>query len=130
MNIAARLLWIDCSAGAMAGLIVLLLHNWLSELYGLPLGFTLFLGAANLSYGVFSFTLARQQQPSYLQFKVLVVANILWAALCLLFVSWFWGDASVFGIAQLILESIFVGGLGMVEWRYRDHLNLRTGGSF
>lgn len=124
----SRLLWIDCSAGATVGLVVLLLHGWVAELYGLPLGITLFIGAANLGYGVFSWTLALQRLRSFLQFKVLVGANLLWAALCLLLAIWFWGQASALGMAHLILEFLFVGGLGILEWMYRDCLSLATGG--
>lgn len=123
----SRLLWVDCSAGAAVGLFVLLLHGWVAELYGLPLGLTLFIGAANLGYGVFSLSLALQQRRSYLQFKVLVGANLLWAALCLLLVVRFWGQASALGMAHLVLEFLFVGGLGTLEWMFRDRLSLAFG---
>lgn len=124
MKISSQLLWIDCTAGAIVGLLILLLLNFFSELYALPVAFTAFIGAVNFGYSIFSFSLARQRRRTLLKLKVLVVANLLWALLCLFYVYLFWAEASIFGIAHLVLEFIFVGGIGIAEWRSRGSLNL------
>ena len=128
MKLGPRLLWLDCSAGASVGLVVLLFHEWFSETYGFSPEFTLFLGGANLGYGCFSFALAVRRRRSTLHFKTLVAANLGWAALCFISVLWLWNEASVLGIGHLVLEGVFVGGLGGLEWRSRHRLNVGMGG--
>jgi hypothetical protein len=42
---------------------------------------------------------------------------MVWAVVCLsLAIIWF-GEASALGVAQLIGEALFVGGLGVLEWQ-------------
>lgn len=124
MNLAPRLLWIDCTAGASVGVAVMLLHSWLAGWYGLPSDFVWFLGLANFGYGIYSFTLAIRQQRPRLQFAVLVAANLVWAMLCLRWAMQHFGAASLLGLAHLLLEAVFVGGLGLLEWRHRHSLRV------
>ena len=124
MNIASKLLWLDCTAGATVGLVVSLFHGWFSELYALPAEFVLFMGLANFAYGVFSFSLAiRPTRPRHL-FILLVSANITWGLLCLAWLVVFRETASIFGMAHLALEAAFVAGLGLIEWRNKSALNI------
>jgi len=58
MNIAKHILWIDCTAAAFVGVIVLLAAQWLSQLYYLPQGIVIFIGCINLLYACYSFALA------------------------------------------------------------------------
>ncbi len=53
---------------------------------------------------------------------LLVVANLTWALLCLRWVFVFSQTASPFGLAHLLLEALFVGGLACLEWRWRELL--------
>lgn len=126
MKNASILLWVDCSAGAAVGIATLLMHPWLVDFYGFSKEFILVIGGANVLYGCFSFTLAVQKKRATLQFGILVAANVLWACLCLVFAATHWDTASAFGIAHLILECLFVGGLGVFEWLYRNQLRLNT----
>jgi hypothetical protein len=49
--------------------------------------------------------------------RVVAAANVAWAiARPIMAVVWF-GTASRFGLAQLIGGAVFVGGLGLLEWR-------------
>ena len=116
------LLRIDSTAGLVAGALVLLLSPWLSRLYALPSGFLVFTGVANLAYGSFSGSLARRAARPRTLITALVVANAAWAVFCVVVAFNVVGSASVFGLAQLIGESLFVGGLAMLEWRYRELL--------
>lgn len=117
-----RLLWIDCAAGALAGVAVLALSPWLSRLYALPQEVLLFVGAANLLYATYSFSLARWAERPVSLIKLLVFANAAWVPVCLGLAANFWGRASVFGLAHLVGEAFFVGGLAALEWKRREQL--------
>lgn len=117
-----NLLWVDCIAGALAGVLVLTFSGWLSGLHALPRELLLLNGAANLLYASFSFSLAvRAIRPRPL-IDVLVFANFSWAAVCLCLIAVFAGSATVFGIGHLAAEAVFVGGLAALQWRWRDQL--------
>lgn len=120
----SNLLWGDCTAGALVGSFVVLLHSWLADLYALPERFVLLMGIANLAYASYSFSLALRAQRPFLLIAILVSGNIVWGALCLFWLTSYWGQASWLGAAQLLLEGVFVGGLGFIEWFNRDKLNL------
>jgi hypothetical protein len=122
VHLSRRLLWIDSGAGLLAGITVLALSGWLSQLYALPRALLLGMAAANLVYGTFSGSLAlRARRPRPL-LVLLVLANGAWAALCGLAALCLAGRVSAFGMAHLIGEGIFVGALAAVEWRQRERL--------
>lgn len=116
------LLWVDCGAALLAGLVLLLLSSWLSQLYALPHGFLMGMGVANLAYGTYSLSLARRARRPRSLLVLLVVANATWAALCGLAAVRLAGTASAFGLAHLVGEGLFVGGLAALEWRRRERL--------
>ena len=124
MNYAPKLLWIDCIGGMSAGLVATLFYTWFSVFYGLPTKFVLFVGLMNVAYGTFSFLLAIREVRPLWYFRMLVIGNVLWGALCVLWVLNYWNTATAFGIAHLVLEAIFVAGLGVCEWLYRSELRL------
>lgn len=117
-----NLLWIDCTAAAIAGMAVLALSQWLSELQGLPRGLLIGIGIVNLLYGSCSFSLAiRARRPLGL-IKALVVANGFWACVCLGLGLYFAATATGWGLVQLFGEAAFVGGLACLEWKWRHRL--------
>ncbi|OZC02701.1 hypothetical protein [Rubricoccus marinus] len=122
MNWRRHLLWIDCSAGAAVGTLVLILHGWLSNLYALPVGFVLFMGLANVAYACGSFSLAVRRQRHLAGVQALAIANMAWGAFLIGMTVVFAREASAFGLATLVAEAVFVGGLGAVEWRHRHGL--------
>ncbi len=117
-----NLLWVDCSAGALVGILVLGLSGWLSKLYQLPYNFVLFMGGVNLAYAAYSFSLARRATRPKPLLWLLIAANLVWGLLCFGWAYSYWETASLFGRAQLVLEGLFVGGLACVEWRRRELL--------
>lgn len=122
MDWRRKLLWVDCIAGGIVGIFVLSLAGWLSTWYRLPKDLVLLMGGANAAYAMYSFSLARRsRRPAYL-ITLLVVANMTWAVLCVRWAVIYWQDASFFGLAQLLLEALFVGGLACLEWRSRELL--------
>ena len=122
MDLPRRLLWIDCLAGAVVGILMLSLRGWLSEWYQLPLDLLLIMGVANLTYATYSFSLAARKERPRSLILLLIVANLTWAVFCLRWLVVHFDTASVFGLLQLGLEAIFVGGLGGLEWYYREQL--------
>ena len=124
MIITRKLLWIDGLAGAVAGVIVLLASSWLSRLYRLPLDMLLLMGVANLVYASYSLSLAMRSKRPKSCILLLVVANLAWAVICLRWAVIFAGTASVFGLAHLMGEAVFVVGLASIEWRSREQLRI------
>lgn len=122
MRTAKSLLWIDCLGGLAVGILVLAFAEWLSALYALPERLVVTMGVANLVYGTFSLSLARRAVRPRALLLLLVVANISWGVACVITAVVVARQASFFGLAQLLLEGAYVGGLGALEWRYRSDL--------
>ena len=122
VRVLRHLLWIDSGAGLSAGVVVLALSGWLSEVYRLPRPLLVGMGLANLAYGAYSGMLARRARRPRGLLLVLVLANATWATLCVLAAVGFADRASAFGLAHLAGEGLFVGGLAALEWRERERL--------
>lgn len=121
MKRATILLSIDSLAGLIAGGLVLaalpivtVWHNWSYD-------FARFIGLANVAYGCYSGVLAlyarRRMRIARLTAILLIVANSAWAVHCLAQVWLLRESASYLGLAHLLLEAIFVGGLAYIESR-------------
>jgi len=119
---AKSLLWTDCLGGLAVGVLVLGLSSWLSTLYALPEPFMVALGTANLVYGTFSFSLARRAIRPKALLVLLIAANLTWAIFCIGASAVFASQASSYGLALLLFEGAYVGGLGLLEWRFLDAL--------
>ena len=119
---ARLLLRLDSVAGLCVGVVVLLLTPWLATLYAMPEPWVRGMGLANLAYGAASGVLAwravRGLDVSRRAVTTLGLANVSWAAVCLVLAGVFVGDASSVGVAMLLAEALFVGGLGVAEWRW------------
>lgn len=124
MRLIPHLLWIDSGAGLTVGVLVLALVDWLSPIFALPPAFLTVMGVANVAYGLFSLSLARRRTRPPALLLLLVVANASWAVLCALAAVVVAPYASPLGLAQLILEGLFVGGLAALEWRHRETLRV------
>lgn len=85
MKIAKQILWVDCTAAASAGLIVLFAGEWFSQLYHLPKHVVIFIGCINLLYACYSFALANYKKRSLLLINILAIANSIWVVVCLCF---------------------------------------------
>lgn len=121
-TVVRRLLWIDGGGAALAGVLVLVASRWLSDVYRLPLDFVRFIALINLLYACYSLSLAAQRRRPRVLIGLLAIGNTVWALLCFRWAFIFFDAASVFGLVQLIGEGLYVGGLGVVEWHYRDRL--------
>lgn len=122
MNWRYRLLRIDSLGALSVGVGVLLLSNYLASWFGLPLSYIIFMGIVHIAYGCYSFSLfVRNQRPLRL-ITLLVIANLVWALSCVLRLALFAQTATPLGIAYLVLEAVYVGGLAYLEWRNRELL--------
>jgi len=117
-----NLLWVDGMAGAVVGGLLLSLSPWLAELFSLPLGVVLFMGAANLTYGGYSLTIARLKRRPLSLIRFLVIANLAWVPVCIGLILIHREAISAWGLLHLSAEAVFVGGLAVIEWRWRDAL--------
>lgn len=112
-----HLLWVDCLAGALPGVVVLTFHAPLAELYGIPDSLVLVMGAANLMYAAYGFPLARAQQRAPWRVRLLIAANLLWGCVCLGLAVFFAGRASKLGTVLIVGEAAFVAILALLEMR-------------
>ncbi|WP_145200360.1 hypothetical protein [Planctomycetes bacterium Poly30] len=120
--LSERLLWVDGLGGLLAGVLVLLAFRWLSALHGLPERWILVVAAVNLTYGGLATYLARRRHRPVRWIGALAGANVFWMVGCLGIVFWHRGSITMYGVAHLIAEGAYVGGLGAWEWRWRSRL--------
>ena len=106
----------------MAGAVVLSMRSGFSEWYHLPPGFILFVAAANVTYGTYSFSLACSRRRPVQLVMFLAIANLIWTVVCFTSAMWFVATASPLGLVHLIGEGIYVAALGILEWRFREQL--------
>ena len=121
-SLRRKLLWIDGLAGLTVGAVVLAASGWLSERYGLPRSLLLFTGVANVAYGSYSTSLARRSVRPRRLIWFLIFANLAWAVVCFILAIVYRETATFFGLAHLVGEGLFVGGLACLEWRWRELL--------
>lgn len=119
---ARAILWLDGGPAAVAGALVLALHDPLARLHAFSTELVLFVGAVNLAYACYSGSLAvlasRGRTPSRRAIDILVVANAAWVVVCAAILTATAGSASVFGVAHVGLEGLFVGSLAVAEYRH------------
>lgn len=123
MNARANaILRLDSAAGFVVGIVVLTFHGWLARLYALPASLVIFTGVANVVYASYSGALvarvASKSVPSRRAIDVLIIANLVWAAVCTVLLVMNCDSASRIGMAVLAVEAAFVGALAFAENRY------------
>lgn len=117
-----NLLWVDCLGALLAGVLMLALSSWLAGFYGLPWDFFIAITVANLAYGAYSLTLALRKSRPLALIVLLAAANVAWGVFCFAAAIHLAATASPFGLAHLVLEGLYVGGLGLLEWSRRHQL--------
>lgn len=122
MRTIRQVLWLDCSAAALAGVIVLSFSSQLGNWYALPETLLRFIGAVNIAYACYSCSLAIRAQRSETSIMLLAWANGFWALACLGIAAVFAQSLSPPGLVHLLGEAAFVGGLASVEWTWRKNL--------
>jgi hypothetical protein len=82
MILLKRLLWVDCTAAAVAGAVVLLLNRQLNTLYALPSHVLFLIGIVNLAYASYSLSLAIRSRRPMLLIHLLVVLERFEKVIC------------------------------------------------
>lgn len=122
MRLARHLLWIDCIAATLAGALVLSSTDAIARLYAMPTDGLRVIGMVNLLYACLSGSLAvRSRRPMRL-IAMLSIANGIWATTCIGMAFAMAGTVTALGMVHLLGEGVFVGGLAVLEWRWRDRL--------
>ncbi len=122
MDIRRKLLWVDGLAALLAGGVVLMTSGWLSQWYRLPQQLLLVIGMVNLMYASYSISLAARSVRPIPLILLLVLANLAWAMVCLILTFNHHETATLYGLAHLVGEALFVSCLAALEWRWRELL--------
>ncbi|MFY7856609.1 MAG: hypothetical protein ACOVQT_10755 [Rubrivivax sp.] len=119
MQSMRRLLRADCVAGLTVGSVGLALTGFgvLGEVLGLSQTVLFVVGGANVLYGLFAGSILLLPGPQTGRIALLIAANFVWCAACLLMVALHAHSASMLGWVYLLGEAVFVGGLAALEWR-------------
>jgi len=120
-----NILWIDGLGALVAGVVVLLISGWLSELYRMPKELLIFIGTINVIYGSYSTPLAIRSERPKKFINFLVAANLTWTLVCFILGFKFIETASIFGLIHLFGEGLYVGSLACLEWRWREIIRFR-----
>ncbi len=108
------------SGGGGVGLVVLLISGWIAGVYEVPQSYVAFNGAVSVLYGAFGLALILRERRPLWGVSVLAGGNMAWGVVCL--VAFGLLDVGWMPKAHLFGEALFVGGLGVVEWRWRPDL--------
>ncbi|RBO81871.1 hypothetical protein DFP76_10714 [Marinomonas aquiplantarum] len=122
----STILHLDGTAGLTAGILLLLLKDWLSHLYGLPIATIQFLAAANVCYGVYALSLAFSCVRKRFFILLLAMANVLWMLVCVMVIWHYFQTISLIGVVFLGLEGIFVMTLAYCEWKYSNEFTVKS----
>ena len=112
-----RLLWVDCVGAFVVGALLLVAAGGLSGLLGFPAWALRAEGAANVAYGLFSSSLARRAAPPRRLVLRLAALNVAWGALATVLSVALAGTTTPLGTAHLLVNAVYVGGLGLLERR-------------
>lgn len=96
---------------------MLALSGLLAPLLGIPRTVLVTMALVNLTYGAFSYSLARQPEASRRRVRALVVANFAWTGVCVGLAAFFADPGSWLGAGYILAEALFVGALAAVEAR-------------
>lgn len=113
----------DAIAGIAVGLLLYIGRELWSPLSGLSVEWFARLGIVGLCFGTFSGTITLLKAYRPLPVWTLIIANALYALFCLGLLLNKSGGLSPLGIAHLLVEALFVGGLAYVEARSAKSMN-------
>lgn len=116
----------DAIAGITAGLVLYFGREVWSPISGLSVDWFARLGIVGLCYGAFSGSITLLKAYHSVPVWTLVIANALYALFCLGLLLTKSSELSALGIAHLTAESLFVGGLAILESRKAPRSNSLT----
>ena len=98
----------------------------LDEVLGLSQAVLFVVGGANILYGSFALSIVVSSPPKTSRIALLIGANLVWCAVCLLLLAHHADGASLLGRVYLLGEAVFVGGLAALEWRALRRIESET----
>lgn len=119
------ILWLDCIGGIFVGVCVLIFANQICKLESLPLSVVVFMGIANLVYGLYSLFVTTRRVRHVNLVKLLACANMAWLLVCLGVAVTYWNQINGLGLLHVLGEGAYVFLLGLTEWRLKDELASR-----
>lgn len=119
---ATSILAVDASGGVLVGAVVLLWLDVFHAISAIPKPVLGFMGAANLTYGLYSSTLTalalQRRKVSRHWVSLLCAANLSWSVVCALLLVRLSGTIAPLGAAHLALEGLYVAALAIIEYRF------------
>lgn len=119
-----RLLWIDGIAAICSGLMVFLFRSSLSVFLNLPQSLLKTMAFISVGYAAYSLHLALRKVKPLSLLKILVLANSVWAIVCLSLMCYHFNMTNLLGKGYFLLEALFVAGLALLEWEQIKLLRL------
>lgn len=114
-----QLPWIDASGGLLVGTAMLVLRPLLVGFYGLSLTLITAIAVANLLYSIPGFAIGLSRpRPAWL-LQLLIAANLAWFGVCVVLATVVWSSATMFGLAHLLAEGLYVAALALFERKHR-----------
>lgn len=110
-----KLLWVDCTAAGIVGVLMIALSGIVAPWFGVSRTLLVAMGVVNLAYGSYSFSLARRPQVDAGLTRILIRANFAWTLICLVAAAYLWAPGSRLGAAYVVVEGIVVGALAALE---------------
>lgn len=120
--IAKHILWVDCLGAILTGILLAALSGYIAPIYSLPQSWVIAHAFVHLAYGAFSLSLAVRRTRPLVLISTLAIANAAWAVLCIIFAARMVEGDSVLAAAHFLIEGIYVGTLGFIEWNRREAL--------
>lgn len=120
--IAKHILWVDCIGAILTGILLAALSGYIAPIYSLPQSWVIAHACVHLAYGAFSLSLAVRRTRPLVLISTLAIANASWAVLCIIFAARMVEGDSVLAAANFLIEGIYVGSLGFIEWNRREQL--------
>lgn len=120
--IAKHILWVDCLGAILTGILLAALSGYIAPIYSLPQSWVIAHAGVHLAYGAFSLSLAVRRTRPLVLISTLAIANASWAVLCIIFAARMVEGDSVLAAAHFLIEGIYVGSLGFIEWNRREVL--------
>ena len=99
-----NILHIDGIAGLSVGIILFILHDWISITHNIPILTVFVFSAANVGYGIYASSLAFSQTRKVFSIALLAVLNLLWGVVCFSVVLFYSETLSLFGIVLYVLK--------------------------
>jgi hypothetical protein len=118
-----KVLWADNLLGGGTAIAGLLLYPVLTEFLGLPANLIVVIASVTLGYALLALRLAVQSTPSILLLRMLIYANWLWTIISVALLIFYFNEATLFGVAFLILQVVVVAVLAYLEGRHIYLLN-------